>query len=46
MKTHQMPDLQQKTISEFKGRLWQQPGGSKPEPVTTSGMICTVLVNR
>ncbi|WP_158547961.1 hypothetical protein [Dyadobacter luteus] len=32
------------TLNHFKKQIWQKkPGKSEPDPITTSGMICTLI---
>ncbi|WP_165939966.1 hypothetical protein [Dyadobacter psychrotolerans] len=46
MKKHQKLTLKELPVNYFKTRIWQKKSEkSGPDPVTTSGMICT-LVNR
>jgi len=43
MKKHQKPVLKQVPLAHFKGRIWQEKTPkSGPDPITTSGMICTL----
>lgn len=44
MKKQKKTVLKVTTISRFKGQIWQKNQGKKgDDPITTSGMICTLI---
>ncbi|MCE7044208.1 hypothetical protein [Dyadobacter sp. CY312] len=44
MKKHRKLVLKQVPLIHFKDRIWQKGSSkSEPDPITTSGMICTLI---
>ncbi|WP_254412090.1 hypothetical protein [Dyadobacter diqingensis] len=47
MKKHQKLILKEVPLNYFKSRIWQKKSEkSDPDPITTSGMICTLIIRR
>ncbi|MEO6684684.1 MAG: hypothetical protein ABIN24_01920 [Dyadobacter sp.] len=47
MKKQKNPVLKITSLNRFKGQIWQKnQGKTGDDPITTSGMICTLITRR